>query len=219
MGKSTVEFLVPKLGMRQVINTAGNPALKPAVIKMAIDIFGLDKELKSNAKMVKLILNHFNACFNAKKERNKLAWVHPQPQCEILSAFDILSFMPAPFATVCAWSGISTKALERAERYGFSRDSCAFNRHTVGAYLLKDIPQPDILISTMPFSCDAEGKSFEAINYFTGVPVHQINTPFRSDTSEAVEFLKEELLRLIEILEKFTGRELDYEKLKNIIKE
>lgn len=218
--ESVAESLIPKLGMRRVLSMAGNPLLESVLLtNMTLELFGFDKELKSNEKLAKSMARYLNSCFNAKQEQKKLAWSHSQPLGEILSAFEILSFSPPVFATICAGNGIGTRALERAESYGFSRDSCSFNRHPVGAYLLKDIPIPDILISNMPFSCAAEGKCSEVLNYFTGAPVHHINTPFRYNDPDAIEFLKEELLRLIDVFEKFTGKELDYEKLKSIVKE
>ncbi len=210
-------FNISKLGMRKAIQLADDQKMKPLMASYLLNLVGLDEKLKCNTEVINFFIDHFYSSFNAKKNGNLLAWVNLPAPTEIFYAFDIIPFGPELMASLSSTLGFAIKDFEMAESYGISRDSCSFDSHLIGSSLLNSSPQADMLVSTTGTGCDAQGKSFEVTSYLAGIPVHHMSTPYRNNDPEAINYYKEELLRLIEFLEEFTGNKLDYEKLEAIV--
>ncbi|NVM00791.1 MAG: 2-hydroxyacyl-CoA dehydratase [Candidatus Helarchaeota archaeon] len=212
-------FNISKLGMRKAIQLADDQKFKPLMASYLLNLVGLDENLKCNTEVINFFIDHFYSSFNANKNGNMLAWVNLPAPTEIFYAFDIIPFAPELMASLSSTLGIAVKDFEMAESYGISRDACSFDSHLIGSCLLNTSPEADMLVSTTGTGCDAQGKSFEVASYLTGIPVHHMTTPYRNNDPEAIEYYKEELFRLIDFLENFTGKKLDYEKIKAIVKE
>lgn len=179
---------------------------------------GFDKDLKSNNDLIRLTLDYFSTSFKAKEKKKTLAWVNLPAPTEIFYALDIIPFSPEQLATSSSF-GFGVENFEIAESHGISRDACSFDSHLIGSCLSNSSPQADMMVSTSGAGCDAQGKSFEVASNLTGIPVHHMTTPFKYEDAEVIDYYKDELSRLIDFLEKKTGRELDYERLKSIVKE
>ncbi|MCP4132861.1 MAG: 2-hydroxyacyl-CoA dehydratase [bacterium] len=169
--------------------------------------------LKSNKEMAALIMDFLKNCERERRGEQKLVWVNNPSPTEIFYAFDVIPFMPETYSGLMEVLGFENRSLDKADSLGFSRDTCTFCNYTLGAIGFDQFPDPDLVVSTMVTSCDAQGKSFEAAARMIDVPFHLINVPSRNDRESALEFLTGELRYVIGVLEELTGTSLSREKL------
>lgn len=186
----------------------------------------LSKNLRSlynktrvNAEMVRLTSEYFDRCYSRNPKKQRLVWVNLPSIVEIFYAFEIIPFMPEAIGGFISSFGYSMDALDKAYSMGFSRDACTFCNHVLGAIQLNQLPKPDMVVSTMLTSCDAQGKSFESAAHNLNVPFHLLHLPSKKPegSESAVEFLTDELVLLVTRLEKYTGQKMDTDKLLSII--
>jgi benzoyl-CoA reductase subunit B len=148
---------------------------------------------------------------------------------ELIRAFDMLPVYPEINALQSGMRKKSGGYIKEAEKYGHSEDVCTYVKCDVGMMLKGNIgptgeklPEPDLLLLSYT-GCFTFMKWFENLErMYPGVPVALIHTPYQEDgkiTSEMTEYMVKQLQEeVIPKLEKVSGKKLDKEKLKDILR-
>lgn len=112
-------------------------------------------------------------------------------------------------------------ALEAAEKAGYSRDLCAYNRAFLGSVLLDkyvfggEFPKPDFIFTPLP--CDNNGKIGQLLANYYQVPFIGIDVPISWELGpqlpHQVEYLATQFHGAIERIEGLSGQKYDDEKL------
>lgn len=123
--------------------------------------------------------------------------------------------------------GIRKKALpfiQYAEEMGYSTDVCGYVKADIGNYFKGNIsasgtklPKPTLLLSVFS-GCNVYIKWWEQLAAYTGAPLYVIDAPFvRSGdepSPEDIDYVVKQLKEAIVILEKISGKKLDYDELR-----
>jgi len=147
--------------------------------------------------------------------KRPLAWVTSGAPVEILRALGIDVFYPENYGALCGARRAAVELCRAAEAAGYSQDLCSYARAGIGAVLRPDLapaggmPRPDLLVMCNNI-CGTVLKWYEALAGLFNVPLFTIDTPFiAADVEEhAVDYVRTQLRRLIDDLERFTGRRL-----------
>lgn len=123
---------------------------------------------------------------------------------ELLHAYGTSLIFTENLAASIAGAGYAKRALEYAERLGFSRDGCSFHRATLGAALAGLLPRFDLIVATSHL-CDGQNKALEELAARTDVPYLLLDTP-RDGALAAVDYLAAQLDQLEARLAEFAGR-------------
>ncbi len=123
--------------------------------------------------------------------------------------------------------GIRKKALpfiQVAEEMGYSTDVCGYVKADIGNFFSGNIsaagtqlPKPTLLLSVFS-GCNVYIKWWEQLAAYTGAPLYVIDAPFvregEEPTAEDIHYVVEQLKEAIVILEKISGKKLDYDELR-----
>lgn len=188
-----------------------------------------------------IIKRYYQQQKEAREKGWKVAWCMRGVPDAILFTMNVLPIYPENYATVCAAKQGAGPMIDLAEEDGYSMDLCAYIRIGFGyAHMLKDaggkepenapyggMIKPDMLLSPSRL-CDPRVKFFEAMRYYLDVPAFiydmhmpHIDGPDCLDKVKAERYIAynvEQVKTLIAFLEKQTGKKLDYDKLKEAVK-
>lgn len=155
----------------------------------------------------------------------------------LLRAMDVAAVYPEDFGAVCAAFGVAPTYLERCGSDGFPDHLCGYARNCLGyASLVKELgsippgapmggmPKPTLLLSSGYF-CDTRYKWFQALGRYLDAPLWFLEMPhpgvkesFAGDVHEnVINFLVNELREFAAFLERLVGKEMDYDKLNEIV--
>ncbi|MFY9113716.1 MAG: 2-hydroxyacyl-CoA dehydratase family protein [Dethiobacteria bacterium] len=197
------------------------------------------KHLQTTRRIKELLPRFFMRMMARKDEHEPLAWCMVGIPPELLKAFDLLWEWPENFGTMCAAAMIAPRFIEAAEGEGFSPELCSYVTNTLG-YCKKyidtgEVPEaplggmghPTMLLGS-GFACEPRWKWFQTIaTRYIDVPVYNsdpLAPPWDIDIKDprVVEHYKEQLRRdlhgQIEFLEKHTGKKLDPDLLRELLK-
>jgi benzoyl-CoA reductase/2-hydroxyglutaryl-CoA dehydratase subunit BcrC/BadD/HgdB len=155
---------------------------------------------------------------------------------EILVAMDIAPVWTENYAALCAVKRAADPYLKKADIEGFSPLVCSYARVGIGFDILrnelgemppdapdKGMPWPDMLLGSGAV-CDPRYKWYEILAKYMDVPtfVHDVIIPpidadLESVRSYYIRYQIDQLRRLVQFLERRTGRKLDNDKLNHII--
>ncbi len=167
----------------------------------------------------KYFFKYMNTALNAKKNNVKMAWTNVPSPLELFFANDVIPLQPELLSGVLsAMESKTQKILTEAEKY-ISRDCCSFQRHIIGNYFLKGFPRnPDMIVSTIPNSCDAQGKSFDLLNYYEKKPILYLDFG-AEENEEGIEYVKNQLLKAADFIGKHSHyEEFNVDKFKEMVK-
>jgi len=189
------------------------------------------KRLMCAKELTKVIAGYYQECSEAKSKGIPVGWMPPMNGAiEIFYAMGITPVFPENWSPICAAFGLTPKNFEVSEAMGYSRDLCGYLRNINGYVYglmneknspLGGLPEPDILISPMG-GCVPVMKIFQILERrFPEAKIFSADLP-----QVAVEDIKDEHLtfavsaikNLIEFLTEATGRKMDYERLKEVVK-
>lgn len=183
------------------------------------------KRLRTANQLSALIRNYYADLAGAKENGRPVAWVTAVTPVEILYAMDILPFLPENYAAACASSQISQELCSAAEGLNYSMDVCSYARTVIGSQAMAKtplnlpLPRPDLLIATT-LACDAHIKWFEALSRQWECPLFVIDGGYtigRMPTEYQKKYFVNELKRLVDQLEKLTGRCLDMDRFREAV--
>jgi len=188
------------------------------------------KRLRSAKELNEIVAQFYLQGHEAKREGIPVGWMPPMNGAiEIFYAMGLQPVFPENWSPVCAAFGLTPGHFEVAENMGFSRDLCGYLRNITG-YIYGDmngehvplggLPKPDIILSAgggcipaMKILHTLE-RRFPEAHLFSAdlpqVPVSEIK-PFH------VDYAVSEMRRLIDFLEKTTGRKMDEDRLAEVV--
>lgn len=168
-------------------------------------------------ELLRFISDHHTQCRTRDRDVQKLAYVNMPSVVELFYALDVIPYMPEVYsAFVCSLSP-SDRYLDRAYCAGAPTDSCSFCTNALGAGLVGELPEPDLVCTTMFTLCEAQGKAFEAAARARGVPLASFHLPSVTDTESALSFVVSELEALVSTLEELSGNRLTAERLLPVV--
>lgn len=193
----------------------------------------LNKEVAKEKSMIiqkEMISGLFKDLSTAKEKGKKVVYTFiPGNLSELIRAFDMLPVYPEINALQSGMRKKSGGYIKEAEKYGHSEDVCTYVKCDVGMMLNGNIgptgeklPDPDLLLLSYT-GCFTFMKWFENLErLYPGVPVALIHTPYQEDgkiTAEMTEYMVKQLKEeVIPKMEAVSGKKLDNEKLKEILR-
>ena len=169
-------------------------------------------------------------------EGKPVAWCKALGFNEFCRCLDIVPLYPENYAGLCATKRANMPFMEAAEDDGFSNVVCAYSRTGLGYARtmaeLGEIPpgapdggmaRPTVMIDG-PLPCDTHLKWWGITRRYLNVPVFLVDEPspssadyFREDVKEHyVRYQVDQSRRLIEFLERHTGRKMDWDKFEEM---
>ncbi len=170
---------------------------------------------------LKLLAKYMKDCVTARERGKKVSMNTFCLAIPILYAFDV-----QPLALE-VWSVLGTIVLKRGTaefldfccELGFTETSCSAQRGALGAYLSGLGVKPDFIVCDSPGVCDTNANSFAFAAAYLDLPFYQLNYPSTLTEERTERYHRKDYRELIKFLEEQTGRKLDEDKLKEIIRE
>lgn len=161
-------------------------------------------------------LDHMNGVLSAGKNGKPVIWAEFNLSNELLRVFDVVAYIPESLSIMAHHMGtdVPVKMIEEAEAAGIPAEYCSAGKTAIGAYLLNQAPRPDLLISSS-HPCDSVVSSYQVLSELSGAPLFAVDTPYWDD-EESFDYYAQNLRRLIEFIEKKTGQEMDWARLKRV---
>jgi len=170
-------------------------------------------------------------CLQAKSEGKPVGWMPPMNGAiELFYAMDLQPVFPENWSPVCAAFGLAPANFQVAEDMGYSRDLCGYLRNIIGYVngpmkegdtTLGGLPEPDLLLSAGG-GCSPVMKIFHALERrFPEAKVFTADlpqVPLEDIRDHHIKYARSELIRLIDFLTETTGRKLDEDRLKEVVK-
>ncbi|HUX97982.1 MAG TPA: 2-hydroxyacyl-CoA dehydratase family protein, partial [Candidatus Deferrimicrobium sp.] len=192
---------------------------------------GFRNRLQTGRETRGLIMEFYQGMLKAKKEGKPIIWIPPLGGiAEILYAMDVQPVIPEHFGPLCAAMNLAPKYFEASEARGYSRDLCGYLRAELG-YLydsfgkktLFDLPKPDLLIAFV--GCMSNFKTWQGFQDFFQVPTFWMDQGVFGgpgglimNAEAAIEYGVLMFRRIVSFIEKYTGRKLDEDRLKEVAK-
>jgi len=144
-----------------------------------------------------------------------VAWVNFATVPELFWAMDVMPVVYDGLSSQASRLGLGLEYIDIAEQY-VPDHLCSDNKLHLGMVLAGDLPLPDILV--YPSSpCDSNRTALSALAEYCNIPSFCIDLPyFKND--RAYEYVADELKRLVTVLEELTGRKLDLDRLREVMK-
>ncbi len=139
---------------------------------------------------------------------------------ELFHAMDLPWFMLMETPFLAASAPYLLNDIEGAEEMGMGTDLCTAIRLPI--YYIENglMPVPTALLGLL-YPCDGAPMLHQVIEHnkvWKDVPIYACDPPYTSD-ERAVQYFAEELSRMVEFLEKHTGKTLDVDRLKQVCEE
>jgi benzoyl-CoA reductase/2-hydroxyglutaryl-CoA dehydratase subunit BcrC/BadD/HgdB len=133
---------------------------------------------------------------------------------EFLVALGYYVLYPENHGAMCGIRRTSEELCGHAEAAGYSRDICSYARTDIGSVLSGKtpagrLPKPDLLLCCTNI-CQTVLYWYQVLAHHFKVPLILVDTPFiyREAQDHAVEFVKKQLERGVEVAEKVAGKTL-----------
>jgi bcr-type benzoyl-CoA reductase subunit B len=167
---------------------------------------------------------HYREAKKARETGKHVAWVNAIFPVELLYAMDFVPVYPENHSVMISAKKMAVEVSKGAEERGFSSDLCSYalcdlGSHYSGKSPINGLPQPDILLTTNA-QCGTLTKWFEVLSRDLNVPLFMIDAPFPTDPSSdenCVRYVREQLERLIAVLEKIARKTLDLKRLEEVL--
>lgn len=183
----------------------------------------LNAPLMVSGHLKELISRHYLKGRYATGHR-PVAWVTSGGPVEFLTALDYFVIYPENHGAVCGIRRTAEEMCSVAEDHGWSRDICSYARTDFGSVLsgktpVGRLPKPDLLLCCTNI-CQTVLFWYQVLAHHFKVPLILIDTPFVYDeaTDQAVEYVKKQLEKGINIAERVARRDLDKGRLQETIR-
>lgn len=173
---------------------------------------------KSQELYCQLIADYYRRLHNAQEKGEPMAWLNFFVPREIFYAMDLAPFMPEYHCMLNLFEGDAgyDEFYDIAHGHGVPAEVCSAHRAIIGMAKSGLLPEPSFIIGATQ-ACDTYIKMWEIYSDFYGIPLLTTEYPYHYD-ERGVRYLKEELRQLIAFIEKQTGRKLDYDRLKELLR-
>ena len=181
--------------------------------------------MTSKQMLGQLLQQHYADAMVAKAEGKPVVWSTSIAPQELLEAMDLTVVYPENHAAAVAARKDTPQFIFKSEEDGYSNDICSYARVNIGyADILhsdaQDIPAPDLLFCCSNICCTVI-KWYENLAKKLNIPLIMLDSPFNSSyevREDNINFLENQLKDAIKQLEDFTGKKMDYDKLKEVMK-
>jgi benzoyl-CoA reductase/2-hydroxyglutaryl-CoA dehydratase subunit BcrC/BadD/HgdB len=171
-----------------------------------------------------LVDQHYADAAKAKADGKLVAWATSISPQELLEAMDIAVVYPENHAAALGAKKDSIQFIECAERRGYSIDICSYARANLGYKEIKtseasNIPMPDLVFCCNNI-CTTVAKWYENLATELDIPFILFDTPFNhlyEAPEHTVLYMREQLESAIAQLEQITGRQMDYDRLAEVM--
>ena len=146
---------------------------------------------------------------------------------ELLRAFNVLPVYPEINALQLAIRNQSLPALLKSEEIGYATDNCGYVKADIGSYYMGNktslgtkLPKPSLILCNY-VGCSTYIKWFEHLADLLKAPLYVLDIPFvreEEPSSHDIHYVVRQLNEVVEILEKLTGKKLDWEHLRATVK-
>ncbi|MEW5735369.1 MAG: 2-hydroxyacyl-CoA dehydratase family protein [Thermodesulfobacteriota bacterium] len=197
------------------LETAANSAVRHSFSMLGGGLVAPD-DLAAMRYVYQEYLDHMDGVVEAGKNGKKVVWAEFNLSNELLRVFDVTAYIPESLSIMAHHMGtdVPVKMIEEAEAAGIPAEYCSAGKTAIGAYLLKQAPEPDLLISSS-HPCDSVVSSYQVLSELSGAPLFAVDTPYWDD-EQSFEYYAQNLSRLIGFLEKHTGQEMDWDRLARV---
>ncbi|MHA1595381.1 MAG: 2-hydroxyacyl-CoA dehydratase subunit D [Candidatus Baldrarchaeia archaeon] len=182
------------------------------------------RSLRAARRITNFVIAHYLSAIEAHRRNKWVAWCTAvPPPIEILYAMDIQPLFPENYACVCAVRKETMELFRKSEADGYLQDLCSYARCVIGFLLggkapLGGMEKPDFLLSTKNV-CSIYLKWWQVMSHYLKKPLLILDCPRITDKIEKyhIEYVKDQLVSLIEELEKITGESLDINRLRSSV--
>jgi len=184
----------------------------------------MGKRLKATESLKKLIKNYYDEFFEVSKAGKPVAWLNVGVPCEIFYAMDVFPFYPENYGAMCGAQRVTPELSKVSEYKGFTQDLCSYARANIGALLAKkgpmgELPLPTLQVETTN-SCVMIMTWWRSVGRLFNIPTYTIDAPQVKYDSDGfhLDYMEEELKRMIAFVEDKTGNKFDQDKFIEITK-
>jgi benzoyl-CoA reductase subunit B len=146
---------------------------------------------------------------------------------ELVQAFDLVPVYPEIDALQLAVKKAALPFILKAEEIGYSMDNCAYVKADVGLFLgdrktpFATIPLPSLILCNY-VGCNVYLQWFEHLAEYCDGEIYNLDIPFLREPSGKpskadIEYVVKQLEEVIVAMERLTGKDLDWAKLRRIV--
>ena len=221
-----------KVQVENLLRINGLEGISPSdAVKMAFPkaFEDLSPSAKRGYLNTKQFFNAYNLETTGESSYHHVAWRSLFAPTEIMYAMNLLPFTTEMVASQLAMTGSARERIETAEAHHFSGDLCSFMKAVAGGVIENIFPTPDILI-TSTHLCDPSAKYAELAAHTYKRPEFILDIPYGlydlmlsgseedlKRVDEGVEYVYEQLKKMIAFITEHTGLTLEDEKLRQVI--
>ena len=184
----------------------------------------MSEPFKTAALMKDLMANYYAQGEKCRQEGIPVVWVTAVFPVEIIYAMNLFPYYPENYGALASARKVADKLSEVAERRGYFSDLCGYAKCGLGdaystEHLVGQILPPDLLLCCNT-QCSSLPKWFEVAGRFYNKPYFLLDSPLVEDEASAEpnqKYFLHQLRELIDFLEVFTQRRLDYDRLKEVL--
>jgi len=167
---------------------------------------------------------YYEGARTAAKKGKKVGFVNVFAPTELFYAMDIIPIYPENHAVFIQARKMTLEVLKTPEKLGYQPGLCSYALCDLGSMLtgkspVGGLPKPDFFLTTNA-QCGTLTKWFERMSAYYDVPLYLIDVPFtggKSNNEHCNEYVRSQILELIDFLETLSGKTLDHSKLKEVI--
>jgi len=186
------------------------------VVTSPVQSLSLLKEINSQ---------YYEEIRHAQELGKKIAFVNVFSPAELFYAMDIIPVYPENHSVFIQARKMTDEVTRFSEAEGYSPNICSYALCDIGsAYSgispVGGLPNPDFLY-TSSCQCSTLTKWFEVLSRHYNVPLYLLDVPFsgsRGFDNFALDYVKKQMNELVSFLEGITGKRLDYDHLKEILR-
>jgi len=186
------------------------------VVTSPVESLSLLKEINSQ---------YYEEIRHAQELGKKIAFVNVFSPAELFYAMDIIPVYPENHSVFIQARKMTDEVTRFSEAEGYSPNICSYALCDIGsAYSgispVGGLPNPDFLY-TSSCQCSTLTKWFEVLSRHYNVPLYLLDVPFsgsRGFDNFALDYVKKQMNELVSFLEGITGKRLDYDHLKEILR-
>ncbi|MGN1414578.1 MAG: 2-hydroxyacyl-CoA dehydratase subunit D [Anaerovoracaceae bacterium] len=184
-----------------------------------------EEKLTSKKLLGQLLEKHYSDAMAAKAAGKPVVWSTSIAPQEFLEAMDIAVVYPENHAAAVAARKDAPQFISKSEGDGYSSDICSYARVNIGYADIQhsdaqDIPMPDLIYCCSNICCTVI-KWYENLAKKLNVPIIMFDSPFNSSyevKEDNITFLENQFKDAIRQLEELTGKKMDYDRLKEVMK-
>jgi benzoyl-CoA reductase/2-hydroxyglutaryl-CoA dehydratase subunit BcrC/BadD/HgdB len=180
--------------------------------------------MTSREMMNDMLKRHYSEARQAKEEGRLVCWSTSIAPQELLTTMDIVTLYPENHAAAIGARKDAPSFIEHTESMGYSSDLCSYARVNLAYTELlhsnsENMPLPDLLLCTSNI-CHTVIKWYENLSKELNIPLIMFDTPFNHTDNiqdHNAKYMKAQIYHAIEQLEEITGKNFDYDRLKEVM--